>query len=146
MSALQAILEGKDPTVHYVTPDTTVLAAVEKMCATRVGSLLVEEHGEPIGILTERDIMRRLVLERRDPAATPVAEIMSRDVLCIDPDREPEEAMALMTEKCVRHLPVVRDREVVGIISIGDLVRWASHNTEFEVRVLRDYVIGVYPG
>jgi CBS domain-containing protein len=146
MSALRTILESKDPTVHYVTPETTVLAAAEKMCAARVGSVLVEVSGEPIGILTERDIIRRLVLKRRDPAATPVAEIMSRNVLCIDPDREPEEAMALMTEKCVRRLPVVRDHEIIGIISIGDLVRWASHNTEFEVRVLRDYVIGVYPG
>ena len=140
------ILEGKDPTVHYVTPDATVLAAVDNMCRTRVGALLVEANQAPIGIITERDIMRRLVLEQRDPATTHVAEIMSRDVLCIDPDREPEEAMALMTEKRVRHLPVVRDGAVIGIVSIGDLVRWASRNQEFEVRVLRDYVIGVYPG
>jgi CBS domain-containing protein len=146
MSALRTILEGKDPTVHYVTPEATVLAAVDRMCRARVGSLLVEVNDEPIGILTERDIMARLVLEQRDPATTHVAEIMSRDVLCIDPDREPEEAMALMTERRVRHLPVVYDGTVIGIISMGDLVRWASRNQEFEARVLRDYVIGVYPG
>ena len=146
MSALRTILEGKDPTVHYVTPEATVLAAVEKMCRTHVGALLVEVNDEPIGIITERDIMNRLVLEQRNAATTHVAEIMSRDVLCIDPDREPEEAMALMTEKRVRHLPIVVENVVIGIISMGDLVRWASRNSEFEVRVLRDYVIGVYPG
>lgn len=146
MSALRTILEGKEPTVHYVTPETTVLAAVEKMCRAHVGALLVEVNDEPIGIVTERDIMNRLVLQQRDAASTHVAEIMSRDVLCIDPDREPEEAMALMTERRVRHLPVVMKNVVVGIISMGDLVRWASRNSEFEVRILRDYVFGVYPG
>ena len=146
MSALSTILESKDPTVHYVTPEATVLTAVDKMCRARVGALLVESGNEPIGILTERDIMTRLVLEQRDAATTHVAEIMSRDVLCIDPDREPEEAMALMTERRVRHLPVVVENVVVGIISMGDLVRWASRNPEFEARVLRDYVIGIYPG
>jgi CBS domain-containing protein len=146
MSALRTILEGKDPTVHYVTPEATVLAAVEKMCRAHVGALLVEVNDEPIGIITERDIMNRLVLQQRPAASTHVAEIMSRDVLCIDPDREPAEAMALMTERRVRHLPVVVENVVIGIISMGDLVRWASRSSEFEVRVLRDYVIGVYPG
>lgn len=146
MSALRTILEGKDATVHYVAPDATVLSAVDKMCRTRVGALLVETNDEPVGIITERDIMTRLVLEQRNPATTLVSQIMSKDVLCIDPDREPEEAMALMTEKRVRHLPVVVENVVIGIISMGDLVRWASRNQEFEVRVLRDYVIGVYPG
>jgi CBS domain-containing protein len=146
MSALRTILEGKDPTVHYVTPEATVLSAVDTMCRTRVGALLVESNDEPVGIISERDIMSRLVLEQRDPATTRVSEIMSRNVLCIDPDREPEEAMAMMTEKRVRHLPVVYDGIIIGIISMGDLVRWASRNQEFEARVLRDYVIGVYPG
>lgn len=146
MSAIRTILEGKDPTVHYVTPDATVLTAVDKMCRARVGALLVQENDQPTGIITERDIMTRLVLAQRNPATTHVSEIMSRDVLSIDPDREPEEAMALMTEKRVRHLPVAYDGSIIGIISMGDLVRWASHNQEFEVRVLRDYVIGVYPG
>ena len=84
--------------------------------------------------------------DKRPAASTHVAEIMSRDVLCIDPDREPEEAMALMTKRRVRHLPVVVENVVIGIISMGDLVRWASRNQEFEARVLRDYVIGIYPG
>jgi CBS domain-containing protein len=90
--------------------------------------------------------MVRVLLEQRDPKRTRVADMMTRDVLCIDPDQEPEEAMALMTENRVRHLPVIEGGAVVGIISIGDLVRWVSRNQDFEVRVLRDYVCGVYPG
>jgi CBS domain-containing protein len=147
MSALRSILESKrDQSVYYVGPDATVLDAVARMCRSHVGALLVEENEQPIGIVSERDIMTRLVLERRDAATTTVAEIMTRDVLCIDPEHEPEEVMALMTERRVRHLPVVEGRRVVGIVSIGDLVRWAIRNQEFEVRILRDYVCGVYPG
>jgi CBS domain-containing protein len=147
MSALRTILDGKpDQTVHYVGPDATVHEAVSTMCKKRIGALLVEENGAPIGIISERDIMQRLVLERRDPASTRVADIMTRDVLCIDPDHEPEQVMAIMTERRVRHIPVVEGRTVVGLVSIGDLVRWVSRNQDFEIRALRDYVCGVYPG
>ena len=132
--------------VKYVGPECTAHEAVAKMCENRIGALLVEENQEPIGIVSERDVMTRLVLERRDPTSTSVREIMTKDVLCIDLDYEPEEVMALMTERRVRHLPVVEGGKVVGIISIGDLVRWVSHNQDFEIRVMRDYVAGVYPG
>lgn len=146
MSALRTILDGKGKAVQYVGPNATVIDAVGKMCRSRIGALLVEENDEPIGIVSERDIMSRLVLEKRDPATTRVRDIMTREVLCIDPDQEPEQVMALMTERRVRHLPVVESRKVVGIVSIGDLVRWMSRNQDFEIRALRDYVCGVYPG
>lgn len=146
MSALRTILDGKDKTVQYVGPDASVLDAVGQMCRCRIGALLVEQNGEPIGIVSERDIMSRLVLEKRDPATTRVRDIMTREVLCIDPDHEPEQVMALMTERRVRHLPVVEGQRVVGIVSIGDLVRWMSRNQDFEIRALRDYVCGIYPG
>ena len=146
MGALRTILEDKDQTIHAVGPETSVLEAFGKMCQCRVGALLVEEDGHPIGILSERDIMTRLVLEQRDPAMTTVSEIMTPEVLCIDPDRSPEEAMSLMTARRVRHLPVVEGRSVVGIVSIGDLVRWASRNQDYEIRTLREYVSGVYAG
>jgi CBS domain-containing protein len=146
MGALRTILEEKDPTIHAVGPETSVIEAVNRMCQSRVGALLVEKLGKPIGILSERDIMTRLVLEQRDPARTRVEEIMTREVLCIDPECSPEEAMSLMTARRVRHLPVVEGRSVVGIISIGDLVRWASRNQDYEIRTLREYVSGVYAG
>jgi len=146
MATLRTILEEKDPTIHTVDPDTSILEAVGKMCQVRVGALLVERFGKPVGILSERDIMTRFLLERRDPVDTRVEEVMTPDVLCIDPDRSPEEAMSLMTERRVRHLPVMEGRSVIGIVSIGDLVRWASRNQEFEIRTLREYVTGVYAG
>jgi CBS domain-containing protein len=146
MSALRTILEGKGSTVHYVGPEATVLEAVGRMCRSRIGALLVEEHDEAIGIISERDVMMRVVLEKRDPASTRVADIMTRNVLCIDPSQEPEQAMALMTEHRVRHLPVVEGRRVIGMLSIGDLVRWVSRNQDFEIRTLYEYVNGVYPG
>jgi len=146
MGALRDILEEKVQVVHAVGPEATVIEAVDKMCQNRVGALLVEELGRPIGILTERDIMTRLVLEQRDPSRTTVEEIMTTDVLCIDPDRSPEEAMSIMTARRVRHLPVVDGRSVIGIVSIGDLVRWASRSQDYEIRTLREYVSGVYAG
>ena len=146
MSALRSILDEKKVPVQYVGPQATAHDAVAKMCQHHIGSLLVEENDEPIGIISERDIMTRLVLEHLDPKTTSVRDIMSKDVLCIDPDHEPEQVMALMTERRVRHLPVVEGGKVVGIISIGDLVRWVSRSQDFEIRVMRDYVCGVYPG
>jgi len=146
MATLRTILDEKDATVHTADPDSTILEAVGKMCQLRVGALLVERSGQPLGILSERDIMTRFVLERRDPLETTVDEIMTHDVLCIDLDRSPEEAMSLMTERRVRHLPVMEGRRVIGIVSIGDLVRWASRDKEYEIRTLREYVTGVYAG
>ncbi len=146
MATLRTILEEKDSTVHSLDPDSSVLEAVAKMCQLRVGALLVVRFGKPVGILSERDIMTRFLLERRDPVDTKVEEVMTHEVLCIAPDRSPEEAMSIMTDRRVRHLPVMEGRSVIGIVSIGDLVRWASRNQEFEIRTLREYVSGVYAG
>jgi signal-transduction protein with cAMP-binding, CBS, and nucleotidyltransferase domain len=132
--------------VHHTPPHTTVLAAVEAMCAARVGALLVCEGNVPIGIITERDLMSRVILARRDPSATTVAEVMSSDLVAIETATHAEEAMAIMTEKRCRHLPVLAGGEIVGMLSIGDLVRWLSRNQEFEIRRLSDYIAGKYPG
>jgi len=146
MDSLRSILEIKGRTLHHVSPDETVLAAVDKMCALHVGSLLVTDESMTRGIVSERDIMRRVVLLRRDPALTRVKEIMTTSVACIDETASVEEAMALMTKRRFRHLPVMRDGRVAGMISIGDLVHWVSQHQEFEIRVLNDYVCGRYPG
>ena len=146
METIAHILNEKGAKVHHAPPGTTVLAAVEKMCAERVGALLVCEQGHPVGMFTERDLMARVILEGRDPATTPVADVMSRDLVYVEPTTQAEEAMAVMTERRCRHLPVVVDGQVVGLISIGDLVRWASRNQEFNIRQLEDYICGRYPG
>jgi len=146
METIAHILKDKGAKVHHAPPATTVLEAVEKMCAERVGALLVCEQGHPVGMFTERDLMARVILEGRDPATTPVADVMSRDLVYVEPTTQAEEAMAVMTERRCRHLPVVVDGQVVGLISIGDLVRWASRNQEFNIRQLEDYICGRYPG
>ena len=144
MGAIRTIVEGKDTAIHAVGPEATVRDAVVEMCRSHVGALLVNEYGAPVGILSERDIMTRVLLEQRNPSTTTVAEVMTKEVVFIGPDREAEDAMALMTERCVRHLPVVERGIVIGIISMGDLVRWASHNQDSEIRMLQEYVGGMY--
>ena len=113
------------------------------MCRARVGALLVMEGAKPVGIVSERDVLTRLVLARRSPAETTVGEIMTRGVVCIASSASPEQAMAIMTERHCRHLPVVRGGAVEGIISIGDMARWASRNQDYEIRLLSEYLGGV---
>ncbi len=97
-------------------------------------------------MFTERDLMTRVILARRDPATTRVADVMSDEVVYVEPTTSPAEAMAVMTERRCRHLPVAAGGELVGLVSIGDLVRWASRNQEFEIRMLTEYICGKYPG
>jgi signal-transduction protein with cAMP-binding, CBS, and nucleotidyltransferase domain len=144
MDTIRSILEEKGYEVHAVAPDATVLEAVDKMCAARIGALLVATPNATLGIVSERDIMARVILERRDPAQTRVERVMTRAVACVHVDDHFHEAMAVMTERCCRHLPVVAEGRIVGMISIGDLVRRASREQEFEIRLLTEYVRGGY--
>ena len=144
MDTVADILSYKGTEVHSVTPDTIVLSAVETMCNRHVGALLVCNAGIPLGMFSERDLMKRVILARRDPAATLVADVMTDGVLCVGPSTPAREAMAIMTDRRCRHLPVVSGGEIVGMLSIGDLVRWASHEQAFEIQLLTDYVRGAY--
>jgi CBS domain-containing protein len=146
MTNVRDVLQLKGPQVLTTSPDATIHLAVDEMCRFRVGSLLVLEADAPVGILSERDVMTRVILERLDPATTIVANAMTRDVVCIGIDSSVEEAMAVMTERRCRHLPVVVDEKVAGLVSIGDLVRWVSRDREYEIRMLREYLEGKYPG
>lgn len=144
MDSVSSILEDKGRAVHFIGPSATVHAAVEMMCARRVGALLVATTEATLGIVSERDILTRVILERREPERTRVDEVMTRDVVCVGPHTSPREAMAVMTERRCRHLPVVSGGAVVGMISIGDLVRAASREQEFQLRMLTEYVHGGY--
>jgi CBS domain-containing protein len=144
MDTIGRILEEKGREVHAVAPDATVLAAVDQMCAHRIGALLVATADETLGIISERDILTRVILERREPAATRVERVMTRSVACVHIDDRVETAMAVMTDRRCRHLPVVSGARIVGMISIGDLVRWASRENEIEIRLLTEYVQGGY--
>lgn len=145
MDNIGNLLKEKGSTIHAAAAGSTVLQVVNLMCAARVGAMLVVEAGNPVGIFSERDLMTRVVLAHLDPASTKVDDVMTRGLLCVGTDTRLTEAMAIMTERRCRHLPVVNEGKVVGMVSIGDIVRWISHDQEFEIRMLTDYITGKYP-
>jgi CBS domain-containing protein len=146
METLQDILDHKGGKIHTIAPEATVLDAVDEMCREHIGALLVMRGDALLGIFSERDLMTRVVLAPLDPACTYVGEVMTSDLFCIGVDTSPTEAMDLMTNHRVRHLPVLVGRRVVGIVSIGDLVRWTIADREQTVQQLNEYVSGRYPG
>jgi len=113
---------------------------VKRMVAANVGSLLVTEGGEITGIVTERDYLRRVTLEGRTDKETAVREIMSSPPIVVTPQTTVDECMALMTDRRIRHVPVVEGGEVVGIVSIGDVVKFKSRQQSFEIKFLHDYI------
>jgi CBS domain-containing protein len=137
---LSEILEDKGRSVLTVDGDATVLEAVEKMVEHNVGSLLVTEGGDIAGIVTERDYLRRVTLEGRRETETAVREIMSSPLVVATPDTAVDECMAMMTDRRIRHIPVVEDGDVVGVVSIGDVVKFKSKQQTFEIQYLTDYI------
>ncbi len=140
MSAVADILQGKQREVLQIGGDASVLDAVKAMVGANVGSLLVTDGDEITGIVTERDYLRRAAVEGRDDAGTPVREIMSAPVICVTPDTGIDECMALMTERRIRHVPVVDGGALVGMISIGDLVKFTSTQQSVQIKYLTDYI------
>ena len=139
VNRLAEILEEKGGHVLEIDADATVLEAVQQMVAMNVGSLLVTVEGEVTGIVTERDYLRRVTLEDRTEQA-PVREIMSAPLAVATSDTTIDECMALMTDRRIRHVPVVEEGEVVGLVSIGDLVKFKSKLQTFEIQFLNDYI------
>ena len=139
MNRLAEILEEKGSEVLEIDADESVLEAVGQMVEHNVGSLLVTEGGEVAGIVTERDYLRRVTLEGRTEEA-PVREIMSSPLVVATVDTTIDECMALMTDRRIRHVPVVDEGRVVGMVSIGDLVKFKSKLQTFEIQFLNDYI------
>ena len=139
VNRLAEILEEKGGHVLEIDADATVLEAVQQMVAMNVGSLLVTVEGEVTGIVTERDYLRRVTLEDRTEDA-PVREIMSAPLVVATPETTIDECMALMTDRRIRHVPVVEEGKVVGLVSIGDLVKFKSKLQTFEIQFLNDYI------
>jgi signal-transduction protein with cAMP-binding, CBS, and nucleotidyltransferase domain len=147
MKTLEAILASKESTVvHVVSPEATVLEAVDQMCAARVGALLVVRGDTLLGIFSERDLMTRVVLDQRDPATTHIGEVMTPEAISVPQRMDPHDAMSLMTSRRVRHLPVTDGARIAGVVSIGDLVRWAVAERDRLIDELEGYVAGRYPG
>jgi CBS domain-containing protein len=140
MSHIADILGEKGGGVLSIEPGATVFDAIERMVDANVGALLVIDGEDVVGIMTERDYLRRVALLGREERDTPVADIMSSPVVYVTPDTEIEECMALMTEQRIRHAPVVDDGELVGMISIGDLVKFRSREQSFQIRYLTEYI------
>jgi CBS domain-containing protein len=140
VSRLTDILDEKGRHVHRIGADASVYEAVERMVELNVGALLVTEGGQIAGIVTERDYLRRVALQGRTDRDTPVRDIMSSPLVITTPETTIDECMALMTDRRIRHVPVVEEGEVVGMVSIGDLVKFQSKQQAFEIQYLTDYI------
>ncbi|SRR6266545_4968520 len=134
------LLESKGREIWSLSPDSTVYEAIDHMAEKGCGALLVMEGRRLVGIVSERDYARKVILKGKSSRETEVREIMSYPVFCIQPDMTVEQTMALMTERRVRHLPVVIEDTVVGVISIGDVVRSLLDEKEFYIQQLTAYI------
>ena len=143
---IRNILNDKGSEVFDIGPDNTVFEAIEKMASKDIGALLVMDRDELLGIITERDYRNKVILKGRTSKSTPVRDIMSTGLYCVEPSETVETCMALMTNRKFRHLPVVENDKVVGVISIGDLVKAVITKQKVEIHNLRDYITGTYPG
>jgi CBS domain-containing protein len=142
MPTAHDILRFKGSSVHCVRPDDTDLAALGVMAEHDVAAVVVLEGAKLAGILTERDYARKVALVGRASKDSPVRAIMTAEVVCVPPDRTVEDCMALMTERRVRHLPVVENGQVIGLVSIGDLVKATIDEQEFTINQLKNYIAG----
>ena len=140
MHTLAEILGEKSGDVIRIGGDATVYEAVLAMVEANVGALLVTEGDEISGIFTERDYLRRIAVEGRRSRDTSVSEVMTSPVLCVTPTTTVDETMALMTDRRIRHAPVVEDGALIGMISIGDLVKFISKKQSFQIQYLTDYI------
>jgi CBS domain-containing protein len=146
MGKIAHVLATKGTQVYTINEAETVFEAVKQMVELNTGCLLVTEEEEIRGIVTERDYLRGIVLAGRTSRATYVREIMTSRIVVVQPDTSVEEAMAIMTDRRIRHLPVVDKGKLAGLVSIGDLVKQISQDHKFEIQYLTDYITGKYPG
>lgn len=142
MKTLRRVLEAKGHDVYSTTPDTLVFDALREMADRDVGALIVMEDGRVVGIFSERDYARKIILVGKSSRETPVRDVMTGRVVYARPDLTLEECLALMTDKRIRHLPVMKDDELVGVVSIGDLVKGIIDEQRFIISQLESYVSG----
>jgi signal-transduction protein with cAMP-binding, CBS, and nucleotidyltransferase domain len=140
VNRVKEILDEKGHDVLQIDAEASVYEAIEQMVEAGVGSLLVTKDGDVSGIFTERDYLRRMTLEGRDDKDTPVRDVMSSPLVVVTPENTIDECMAMMTDRRIRHLPVVEGPDVVGIVSIGDIVKFKSKQQSFEIKYLTDYI------
>jgi CBS domain-containing protein len=143
MPTVMHILSTKGTQVHHTTPEMTVLEATQQMNQHKLGALLVMDENKVVGMFSERDVLRRVVAEQRDPSTCLVGDVMTRDVICIHPDADLDEVSQIMQKKHVRHLPVCDAAgKLHGMISIGDVNAYHASNQKMHLQYLSDYVYG----
>jgi len=142
MKTVKQLLDAKGHNVWIVAPDASVYEALKLMADKDVGALLVLEAGKLVGIISERDYARKVILKGKLSKDTPVHEIMTTRLVYVRPEQTLQECMALMTDQHIRHLPVLAGAELVGLVSIGDLVKAIISEQEFLIQNLQDYIMG----
>ena len=143
MGAVLNLLDSKGCNVLTVSPDTSVHDAIEKMEDISAGTAIVEDGGKIVGIVAERDVIRKVVLEDRKLNEVPVSEIMSTNLITVTPETSLDDCMELITEKRIRHLPVLTEGSLSGIVSIGDIVKYLVFEKDFKIKNLETYISGV---
>lgn len=146
MRYVRELIEGKGRKVWSIQPDATVLDALKLMADKDIGALLVLDGEQVAGIFSERDYARKIILRGRLSKDTPVKDIMSTSVLYVSPEQSIEDCMALMTQKRIRHLPVMDSKKLVGLVSIGDVVNAIISTKGYEIKQLEHYITGLLHG
>jgi CBS domain-containing protein len=142
MTTVQHLLDTKSHEIHFVHPDDTVLEALKMMNDKDIGAVLVKDDDRLVGIFTERHYARKVFLKGKSSPKTRVREVMETRCICVGCEQTAEACMALMTEKRIRHLPVLRDERLVGVISIGDLLKSIIADREFTIEQLEHFIHG----
>jgi len=142
VTTVRQLLDQKGREILSIDPSATVFDAVAKMAERDVGSLVVMDDDEIVGMITERHYARNVVLKGKTSPATPISDIMERNVVVVQPEQSVEQCMAIMTDKRIRHLPVVDGEKLIGVISIGDLVKSIVGDQKFTIGQLEHYIHG----
>ena len=140
MGKVRNILQSKNEVIFTVLPDTTVYRAIELMCQKNIAAIIIEENGKLSGIFTERDYARKVVLKGKSSKATLIRELMTLDPFTVTPESTIEECMGLMNDKRIRHLPVVENGKLLGVISVGDLIRFIIEEQRTIIEHLENYI------
>ncbi len=146
IDSVRLVLKQKGQNVWSVSPEACVYDAIEIMANKYVGALMVVSEGKLVGVVSERDYARKVILEGKSSKQTLVKEIMTSPAIFLTPDQTVEDGMRIMTDRHIRHLPVVENGEILGVVSIGDLVKWMISAQQHTISQLHSYITSSYPG
>ena len=146
LDPVRLVLKLKGQNVWLISPEARVYDAIEIMADKSVGALLVISEGKLVGVVSERDYARKVILQGKSSKQTTVKEIMTSPAIFVIPEQTVEDCMRIMTEKHIRHLPVVEDGNILGVVSIGDLVKWMISAQQQTISHLHNYITSKYPG